>query len=745
MLGVGRALAGDSEGGLRLLEISALASFSALPEPKVQLTGAITLLDVVEFGGRQIVLAGTSTGGAGAWGLSDWDLVGRWQLFASPVKHFAFIDSAASTTSRTSNSIIFISANSPVALVSLFPPRVVFTLPGTKSAVEVVATNKDEILVLYEQGLARTCDIASKELRRSMDRKTAEGVLDNGSWKVWFRLRDAPSSCPAHPHLSLDLRSLIDESASQLPWSRARAVKPSAPDTPDASPDPSKPPSVDGATASIVDGRTIARSLTAVLATLGVDEAMDELLGQLGIDPPTVSLVAGLGSAHASSLGAYGQPNAPWTLSPVATAHRLLELVCLLRVFLNYPDTERVASEAIVYLASCLGDTVGPDFCPPSLDVLAQFWLDKNAEVQQAARSLFGTYLAAMPDDHILALVESWQDQLPARQQDGGVLHHRADHALLVIGLIATERFKLLSSSILVDVAESVALSLEDEEHPYHQAVAAELCSRGFGIWQNYVDAMRLVRQLFAIAIGRNPATPNDLRLLARNATLHVAGINTSLFMTTLLHDVLNASTASARNATLKLLGFIIRKKPLVLYSNLPRVVEAVVKSLDPNVSSLREAVQQTATVILHELVHSFPSVDFHGKSQRLAVGTNEGVAIVFDLRTATRLYVLEGHARPITALSWSPDGHRLVTVSLDESRVLAWRVSGGLLSMFMAGTPARQGSGSGATPFKTYDFHVGDEALMTTQATLEWVRFDWPAERTVRLRIRESALNFGV
>lgn len=47
---------------------------------------------------------------------------------------------------------------------------------------------------------------------------------------------------------------------------------------------------------------------------------------------------------------------------------------------LTFPraDTERVASEAIVYLASCLGDTVGPDFCPPSLDVLAQFWLDKN-------------------------------------------------------------------------------------------------------------------------------------------------------------------------------------------------------------------------------------------------------------------------------------------------------------------------------------------------------------------------------
>jgi hypothetical protein len=71
---------------------------------------------------------------------------------------------------------------------------------------------------------------------------------------------------------------------------------------------------------------------------------------------------------------------------------------------------------------------------------------------------------------------------------------------------------------------------------------------------------MSLVRSLFGIAIGRNPATPNDLRLLARNATMHVAGVNTPLFMSTLIHDILNAPTAQARNATLKLLGFMIRK-----------------------------------------------------------------------------------------------------------------------------------------------------------------------------------------
>lgn len=43
-------------------------------------------------------------------------------------------------------------------------------------------------------------------------------------------------------------------------------------------------------------------------------------------------------------------------------------------------------------------------------------------------------------------------------------------------------------------------------------------------------------------------------------ATLHVAGVNTPLFITTLLHDILDAPSATHRNATLKLLGFMIRK-----------------------------------------------------------------------------------------------------------------------------------------------------------------------------------------
>lgn len=115
-------------------------------------------------------------------------------------------------------------------------------------------------------------------------------------------------------------------------------------------------------------------------------------------------------------------------------------------------------------------------------------------------------------------------------------------------------------TSLLKEIAASIELYLHDAERPYHQAVATELCSRGFEVWQNYVDAMSLTRQLFAIAIGSNPGTSNDLRNLARNATLHVAGVNTPLLMTTLLFDILNTEDPAARNATLRLLGFLIRK-----------------------------------------------------------------------------------------------------------------------------------------------------------------------------------------
>jgi WD40 repeat protein len=104
----------------------------------------------------------------------------------------------------------------------------------------------------------------------------------------------------------------------------------------------------------------------------------------------------------------------------------------------------------------------------------------------------------------------------------------------------------------------------------------------------------------------------------------------------------------------------------------------------------------------------SFPTIDFHMASQRLAVGTGEGAIVMYDLKTATRLYVLECHKKALAACSFSPDGRRLVTVSLEEGVVLVWKVGSSFSNFFNPGAPPRQGRG-GSEPFKSLSFNVGD------------------------------------
>lgn len=132
--------------------------------------------------------------------------------------------------------------------------------------------------------------------------------------------------------------------------------------------------------------------------------------------------------------------------------------------------------------------------------------------------------------------------------------------------------------------------------------------------------------------------------------------------------------------------------------------------------------------------------------TQRLAVGTNEGAVIIYDLKTATRLFVLEGHRKRLSGISFSPDGRRLVTLSLEESVVLVWKVGSSFASFFMPGAPPRQGgSGRGQhDPYKTLGFNVGKDASMTVADTLALVRFEWTADRSVKLKIRESILTFS-
>jgi len=93
-----------------------------------------------------------------------------------------------------------------------------------------------------------------------------------------------------------------------------------------------------------------------------------------------------------------------------------------------------------------------------------------------------------------------------------------------------------------------------------HQALAIELCCRGFSTWQHYLDAMEVVRSLFALSTSKESGAIAENRALARQATLQIAADNTPLFMTTLSLDILHARSPAHCSATMRLVAFMVRR-----------------------------------------------------------------------------------------------------------------------------------------------------------------------------------------
>lgn len=163
-------------------------------------------------------------------------------------------------------------------------------------------------------------------------------------------------------------------------------------------------------------------------------------------------------------------------------------------------------------------------------------------------------------------------------------------------------------TSTLRDIANQIIRAIESLDDLNYTCIALELCARGFSTWQNNFDTVRALRAIFRLAVNPLPsfgsraisqAMVSSIRGLARQAVLAAASVNAPLFMTVLSIDAIQSDVdPEERGTTLRLIAFMVRKKPVVLFAHLPRLVDAVVKSLDPR-GTLRGTLQQTATFIL--------------------------------------------------------------------------------------------------------------------------------------------------
>jgi hypothetical protein len=160
----------------------------------------------------------------------------------------------------------------------------------------------------------------------------------------------------------------------------------------------------------------------------------------------------------------------------------------------------------------------------------------------------------------------------------------------------------------------------------------------------------------------------------AQRALLEIGASRPTLFITVLNMEIRNPDVVDEYlGVCIMTLTALIRKNPLTFVRHLSDVVEAVINTLDPSKPLLRKGCLNASTKALHELVRRFSIVAFHQKTQRFAVGTPQKFIIIYDLRTATKWRLLEGHSGSISALCFDDQGKYLSSYSAEELCVKIW------------------------------------------------------------------------
>lgn len=226
---------------------------------------------------------------------------------------------------------------------------------------------------------------------------------------------------------------------------------------------------------------------------------------------------------------------------------------------------------------------------------------------------------------------------------------------------------------------------------------------------------------------------------------------------------------------------------------HLPFLLESLIKGcLDPNIPfAIRDRLVGGVTGVLHEMIRQYPTISFHTQSQRLAIATaasvvasgsssKSGQIIIWDLKTATRLQVIDAHTpHAISAISFnrhpsfSKTGSKsssnvsqshngellLVSYAAAENLVKVWHQSSGLFGAlagtfsgensdhnrsFSGGSSSSGGGMSGLFAniitggsfrmFRSFPVDPYLPASRRQSTDKDEARFEWTSERSVKL-----------
>jgi WD40 repeat protein len=390
------------------------------------------------------------------------------------------------------------------------------------------------------------------------------------------------------------------------------------------------------------------------------------------------------------------------------------------------------------------------NFSIPSLSFTIKYWQDQIPEVQQSARSVFHSAFKLMKPDIVNALIFYWHPYLPTSTLESITSSDKLNaKATIVLGMFSIEGKDVLSQRMRSDVAEALVniINKEDMKQAYKLS-CVEILGRGFNNWEPHLNGTNIIRQLLTMTyqVSKNRA----MSVMARQALLLISSSKMSLIVNTMMFDLVHSKVIEEKIGMMKVLGWFINKKPVLIYPYLNHIIDSIVKSLDPNIPNSRDHVIDFATMNLADLIRLYPNITFHGNSQKLAIGSSDGMTVVYDLKTALKLYMIQSHSKPVVGVSYSPDGKLLVTYSIQENLVKFWQPSTtGIFNMFFRGDD-KDPKNETMKSFRNFSvgelYNNDDQETISISQILDSIKFEWSNERTVLLKsIKGFQITFTV
>lgn len=395
-------------------------------------------------------------------------------------------------------------------------------------------------------------------------------------------------------------------------------------------------------------------ALFSCIMSWGMDESLDEFcVKELKLVKPGAGTIGCRGAGGYVSFpvpSSSTTPQSDWFYSNTLTAQRLLTIVAMVRSLVtNYELSHDVVS--LMRKFGCMVPDTESNYKLPSLSVLVKFWQDSIPDIQEATRFIISRTLTTMTAEQLDEVLKYWIKFIPVKEP---IRSKTSCRAAVVLGLTGSILPQSLTTRVCKDVCVSLDAIIKDPSKNPYRLLAIEIIGFGFKAWEPHLNGSSVLRTLVLLTglTGQQSTNASFLSppnmIMARQSVLQIASVNPGLFVSVLTFDLIHAKDVWEKVGILKLFGlfitrvFFINKKPVLLYPHVISLVDAMVKQLDPNNPAVRESLQNMVTINFAELVKLFPTIAFHPLTQRLAVGTLEGTSVIYDLRTATKINVLE-------------------------------------------------------------------------------------------------------